>query len=58
MVIGSKKGLLELKNQLGECISNQNELHRGRFGKEHQGAGIGEFAVERQDIVSTRSPTR
>ena len=55
MVTGSKGSLLELEKQ---CLSNQIEHHRGRFGKEHQGAELENVLERDRDIVSTRSPTR
>ena len=42
----------------GECISNQNERHRGKFDKEYQIAASENVLGRSRDIVLTRSSTR
>ena len=53
VVTGSKGESVGAQEAGGECISNQSEHHRRRFGKEHQAPGPENMLESEGGIVST-----
>ena len=57
MVTRSKGESVGTEEAVGERVPNQGEHHRGKFGKQYQGAESENTLESDRDIVSTRSPT-